>query len=376
MRTSTIGRAATFAGAARCYWLEIFPVARRELRGWRRRAEAIPEPGLRRDALLALEAKSGNAEGLAAFAVLAQRKHRRAVVRAVIAYQTALDYLDSLTERTSHAPADKLKLNGALEVAVDCELSLDAYREETAQRGDGEYLAALVEACRGGLGGLPSYESARGALGRRARIAAESQAMNHSLLLGAEEEEIAEWAHDAARASSLEAEELRWWEVVAAAASTPALGAITALATQRGTTEGDFLAVEKVYFPWVNALNTLLDSLVDLDEDPALQRHIERYGSPQAAAERVAAIATRARGGVSELADAQRHELILAAMGSYYLAEPAAWLGERREIGAAVLDSLGPFARSSLFVHKLRRGTSVTALRPRRGRLGAEAIAR
>ena len=375
MRTSTIGRAATFAVAARCYWLEIFPVARRELREWRRRAAAIPEPGLRRDALLALQAKSRNAEGLAAFAVLAQGRHRRAVIRAVIAYQTALDYLDSLTERTSHPRADKLKLNGALEVAVDCELSLDTYRVETAQRGDAEYLTALVEACRSGLEDLPSYESARGALGRRARIAAESQALNHSLLLGAEEEEITEWASAAARASSLEGEGLRWWEVVAAAASTPALGALTALAAQPGATASDFVAVEKVYFPWVNALNTLLDSLVDLDEDPALQRHIERYGSQRAAAERVAAIATRARAEVSELPDAQRHDLILAAMGGYYLADPAAWLGERSEIAAAVQASLGPFARSTLLVHKLRRGTSGTALRPRRRRLGAEAIA-
>ncbi len=226
------------------------------------------------------------------------------------------------------------------------------------------------------LSGLPSYASARGALGRRARIAAESQALNHSLLLGVEEEEIAEWASAAARASSLEGEELRWWEVVAAAASTPALGALTALTAQRGATASDFVAVEKVYFPWVNALNTLLDSLVDLDEDPALQRHIERYGSPQAAAERVAAIATRARAEVSELPDAQGHDLILAAMGGYYLADPAAWLGDRSEIAAAVQTSLGPFARSTLLVHKLRRGTSGTALRPRRRRLGAEAIAR
>ena len=164
--------------------------------------------------------------------------------------------------------------------------------------------------------------------------------------------------------------------MVAAGASTPALGALAALATKRGSTESDFVAVEKVYFPWVNALNTLLDSLVDLDEDPALQRHIERYGSLQAAAERVAAIATRARAGVSELGDGQRHELILAAMGGYYLAEPAAWLGERSEIAGAVLASLGPFAGSTLRVHKLRRGTSGTALRPRRRRLGAEAIAR
>jgi hypothetical protein len=371
MRTSTIGRAATFAGAARSYWLGIFPAARRELREWQRRAGAIPE----RDALLALRTKSGNAEGLAAFAVLAKRRHRRAVVRAVIAYQTALDYLDSLTERTSHPRADKLKLNRALEVAVDCELSLDAYRQETEQRGDAEYLLALVEACRSSLGELPSYANARGALRRRARIAAESQAMNHSLLLGAEEEELVEWARCAARESSLEGD-MGWWEVVAAGASTPALGALTALASQRGTSESDFITVEKVYFPWVNALNTLLDSLVDLDEDPALQRHVERYESPQAAAERLAAIAGRARAGLSELGDAQRHDLILAAMGGYYLADPAAWLGERGEIGGAVLDSLGPFARPTLLVHKLRRGTSGTALRPRRRRLGAEAIAR
>jgi tetraprenyl-beta-curcumene synthase len=375
MRTSTIGRAATFAGAARSYWLEIFPVARRELRAWRRRAAAIPEPGLRRDALLALQTKSGNAEGLAAYAVLAQRRHRRAVVRALIAYQTTLDYLDSLTERTSHPHADKLKLNGALEVAVDCGLSLDTYREEIAQRGDREYLATLLEACRSSLGRLPSYAIARDALGRRARLAAESQAMNHSLLLGTEEGEIARWADSAAQASNLEGE-LRWWEVVAAGASTPALGALAALATKRGATESDFAAVDKVYFPWVNALNTLLDSLVDLDEDPALQRHIERYGSMQAAAERVTAIANRARAGVSELGDGQRHELILAAMGGYYLAEPAAWLGERSEIGDAVLGSLGPFARSTLMVHKLRQGTWGTALSPRRRRLGAEAIAR
>ena len=70
----------TFADAARCYWLEIFPFARRELREWRRRAEAIPEPGLRRDALLALQTKSGNAEGLAAFAVLAPRERRHVPV--------------------------------------------------------------------------------------------------------------------------------------------------------------------------------------------------------------------------------------------------------------------------------------------------------
>ena len=151
-------------------------------------------------------------------------------------------------------------------------------------------------------------------LRRRARLGAESQAMNHSLLLDTDERQMERWAHAVTAASSLEGE-LQWWETVAAGASTPALGALVALAAQPGATEGDFLAVEGAYFPWVNALNTLLDSLVDLDEDPSQQRHIERYGSPQAAAERLAAIAARSRAGVCKLAGAQQHELILAAMG-------------------------------------------------------------
>ena len=191
MRTGTMRRTVTFARAARCYWIEVFPFARRELGEWRRRAEAIPEPALRRDALLALGAKSGNAEGLAAFAVLAPRAERRAVIRAVVAYQTALDYLDNVTEHPVHSHAERLKLNGALEVAVDSELSLEAYREETGQRADHEYLVALVEACRSSLGGLPSYSSAVSTLRRRARLGVESQAMNNSLLLGTDERQMA-----------------------------------------------------------------------------------------------------------------------------------------------------------------------------------------
>lgn len=369
-----MSRTVTFARAARCYWIEIFPSARRELQRWRTRAEAITEPGLRRDALLSLHTKGANAEGLAAFAVLAPRKQRPQVIRATVAYQTTLDYLDSVTERPSHSYAEKLKLNGALEVAVDSELSLEAYREETCSRGDGEYLAALVESCRSSFGGLPSYPCAVSSLRRRARLAAESQAMNHSLLLDTGEREVARWAHSVPPTSCPETD-MQWWEMVAAAASTPALGALVALAAQPGAAESDFLATEAAYFPWVNALNTLLDSLIDLDEDHAKQRHIERYGSSQAAAERLAAITDRSRAGVGKLANAQLHELILAAMGGLYLAQPAAWHDDRRVTAAAVLDGLGPFARSTLAVHRLRRGRPGTALRARRARLGAEALA-
>ena len=374
MAIGTMRRTATFTRAASCYWIEVFPFVRRELREWRRQAEKIPEPALRRDALLALQTKSGNAEGLAAYAVLAPRPKRRAVIRAVVSYQTALDYLDNVTERPAHSHPERLKLNGALEVAVNNDLSLEADREETKRRADHGYLVALIEACRSSLGGLPSYSSAGATLRRRARLGVESQAMNHSLALDTEERQMAGWADAAARESGLKGGELQWWEVFAAGASTPALGALTALAAEPGVPRR-LLAVESAYFPWVNALNTLLDSLVDLDEDPSQQRHIERYRSPEAAAERLAEIATRARAGVRELADARQHELILAAMGGYYLAQPAAWLGERSVTAAAVLDALGPSARSTLTVHRLRQGRPAIALRARRRRLSADALA-
>ena len=61
-------------------------------------------------------------------------------------------------------------------------------------------------------------------------------------------------------------------------------------------------AVEAAYFPWASGLNALLDSLVDLDEDPDDASHLRRYESREHAAERLAAIAVGARERVSATA--------------------------------------------------------------------------
>lgn len=355
MGPASIGRAGTFAGAACRYWLEVFPSARRELRHWRRLADGIPDPALRAQALLAQQTKNGNAEGLAAYAVLAPRGRRRQVVRALVAYQTTLDYLDTITDPPGHP--DELKLHGALRVAVDREWPLDKFRAEIAGRGDRDYLEALVTSCRASLGALPSYPGALAMLRRRARLGADSQEMNHSLLLGADEPQLAEWAIEVGRATGL-GTELWWWETFAAGASTPAIGALVATAAHRGAGEEDLAAIERAYFPWVNALNTLLDNLVDLDEDPSELRHIERYGSMKVAAERLGTITARARAAVGRLPSARQHELILAAMAGYYLAQPAAWRGDRRAIAAAVREESGPFAGAALAVHRLRQRRS------------------
>jgi tetraprenyl-beta-curcumene synthase len=220
---------------------------------------------------------------------------------------------------------------------------------------DGGYLLELIETCRAPLGGLPSYEAVRGPLLRQARLCCESQALNHALRFVALDDEIDEWTAQTVAQAGIEPG-FEWWELIAAAAaSSLCIGALLALAATSGASEADARQVESAYFPWASGLNALLDSLVDLDEDPEGASHLRRYQSHEQAAERLGAIASGARQRVSELPDGRLHEAILAAMGALYLIHEEAWRPGREPISLAVLGALGPLAKPSLVVHLLRR---------------------
>src|SRR6185312_9044343 len=102
-RTHDLALAATFTATVVRYLTTVLPVVTRELRHWHAQASAIPDPTLRANALEAL-GKRGNMEGAALFAVLAPRSHRRLSVRALVAFQTAYNYLDMLAEQPSADP--------------------------------------------------------------------------------------------------------------------------------------------------------------------------------------------------------------------------------------------------------------------------------
>ena len=68
-RPGRAGSARLFAGAAGRYWSGVFPVAHRAQRRLLARAEAIPDPLLRADALASHHEKGSNSEGLAALAI-------------------------------------------------------------------------------------------------------------------------------------------------------------------------------------------------------------------------------------------------------------------------------------------------------------------
>jgi tetraprenyl-beta-curcumene synthase len=368
-RLRRVGSVRLFVGAARRYWFDVFPVVRAAQRRLLVRAEAIPDPLLRADALTSHRDKGSNSEGLAALAVLAPPVHRADVARSLVAYQLILDYLDGVSERPNDDPlANGLTLHRAFDVALDPDTPHEDYYAHSSRSEDGGYLEALIEICRAPLRDLPSYPVAREALLRQARLCRESQAFNHALRYISVDQEIGDWARRTSAESGLDPG-FEWWELIAAAAaSSLCVGALLALAATPGAQEADALRVESAYFPWASGLNALLDSLVDFDEDPFEASHLRRYESHDHAAQRLQAIATGARSRVADLPDGRLHEAILAAMGSLYLVDEAAWRPGREPLALAVYGALGPLARPSLAVHLMRR--------PRRGTRALLAAAR
>jgi tetraprenyl-beta-curcumene synthase len=355
-KAARAGSVRLFATGARRYWLEVFPAARAAQRRLLARAERIPDPLLREAALASHRDKISNSEGLAAMAVLAPSEYRASVARSLVSYQLMLDYLDGVSECPSDDPmANGLRLHRAFEVALDPGAEHDDYYLYAPARDDGGYLCELIETCRAPLAALPSYPAVRGRLLHQALLCCESQALNHALGFAPVEDRLDDWAARTAAESDLEPG-FEWWELIAAAAaSSLCVGALLALAASAGATEADARRVESAYFPWASGLNALLDSLVDLDEDPLEASHLRRYESHEHAAERLAAIAAGARSRVAELPDGRLHEAILAAMGSLYLIHEEAWRPGREPISLAVYGALGPLARPSLAVHLLRR---------------------
>jgi tetraprenyl-beta-curcumene synthase len=345
--------AITFMRAAPTYWGSVYPRVRREIECQRQRAVAIPDPELRRIALSVLHTKRANIDGAAAFAAFVPRRHRAAVIRAQVAFQSLYDYLDVLTERPHDDPVrNSRQLHGALTAALDPSAQGGDYRAHQAANEDGGYLQDTVERCQAALSALPGYAAVQPSAARLGAHIVEYQSFNVTDASGPREA-LAQWAGERKPRGS----DLRWWETAAAAGSSLGLFALIAMAAQRRPSADEALAVENAYFPWVGALHSLLDSLIDLDEDresgqPALIAH---YGAAEGATAGLRRLAEESRRRVATLPHADRHALMLASMAAIYLVEPRAGDPHACAARGAVLSALGTQAVATMAVMRLRR---------------------
>jgi tetraprenyl-beta-curcumene synthase len=341
-----------FLSAAWCYWLNVFPQLRRELRRWRARAASIPDAELRRLALDTYRLKWSNIEGAAAFATLAPSAHRHTAIKALITFQAAYDYADTLAEQPAIDPvANGYSLHRPLIVALGEDVEHPDYYAHSRLRRDGGYLKALTDSCRRAVDQLPSYQLVQKAARRAAERIAAYQSLNHRP--NAPQAGLAIWAGRETPAGS----GLRWWETAAACASSLTALALLSAAADPHLTTVQTVAIETAYHPWIGALHTLLDSLIDWEEDelagqPSL---LDNYPSMTELTARMRMLATRSRTATSKLAHDERHFTILAGMVGVYLSAPEAHTPRTAHIAAAVLDEIAHLARPSLLVIKTRR---------------------
>jgi tetraprenyl-beta-curcumene synthase len=350
-RVATARELVALVMAGLTYWLTIYPLARLEIRRCKRRAQQITDPTLREAALVTLSGEHLNPEAAAFFAVLASRRHRGPLVRLIVDFQIAYDYLDSINEQPSSAPLrNGLQLHRALTDAVSPRASCADYYEHHPQSDDGGYLAGLVCACQRSLAKLPSTRVVEPVLSSAAERCGQAQSRNHAMLVEGDGQFIEWTAHQAGTSGYL------WWELAAAGISCLSLYALFAAAACKTTREEAEL-VDKAYFRPICAISALLDSLVDAPRDLGTTNHnfAGHYASERQAAERFAVITAEARARVSALANSCRHMVILAGIASFYLSAPGADTPFAAPVAKRTRDCLGPASAPILAVMRLRR---------------------
>jgi tetraprenyl-beta-curcumene synthase len=327
----------------------LVPAVRAQQAIWHGTAEAIPDPMLREVAMRSLREKGGNAEATAVFAILAPGARRLASLRAMTAFQVAVDYLDTLTEASESDLEQGLRLHRAL---IDAVRPDGEEREpfENQEAGDGGYLTALVTTCRRELGTLPAARRLRPALERAARRCGEGQSHTHAAA-GGNAASLRGWA------GGLQAPPgYLWWELAAGASSSVAVHALIAAAADARTAAEEADRIEAAYFPSVGALTVLLDDLVDRDRDAACGEHnyLAHCPSPEAAANRLGFLVDRAAVALAGLRHAATHAAILAGVLGLYLSAAGARGSYADLVYRRVLASSGPSVR--LVIAAVRHG--------------------
>jgi tetraprenyl-beta-curcumene synthase len=310
------------------FWATVFPTVRRELQRWEQRAQAIPDPVLRRQALGKLREERFNTEVAATLATLVAPRRRQAAVTAIVALEVMYDYLDGLSEEAVAQPlADGGALYGAFADAFAPAGPLgDHYRHHPCS-DDGGYLAQLAMTCRHALWSLPAARAAAPAAAAALQRCGEAQTRTHAVAqLGPGQ--LRAWA-----SAQPEAAALRWWEVASGAtASVLAAHALIAAAADPATTPAEAERIAAAYL-LTGALTTLLDSLVDGELDAATGAHayVAYYHDEREAAERLAALARQAVSAACGLPRAPHHLMTVAGAVAFYLSAPAA-AGELRPL--------------------------------------------
>ncbi len=323
------------------YWTTIFPQVRRELSDCRREASRIVDPERRRLALGTLEEEGSLAEGAAIFATLAPRRHRRDLVRLLVTWQVAYDYLDTLGESSAEARLLGYRFYSPLFAALEVE----AHTEHST---GGRYLDALVLRCRQSLDRLPSADIVCHVARRAALRCIEAQVLTHATV-DRGSAPLKRWALMQERTDLY-----LWWELAAGAISSLGVHALLASAALPHSTAAEAQAIDAAYYPAICAVSTLLDSMIDSEADAGTTNHrvTDYYSGTEHALARVETITRDASAAARRLRCGRRHHVILAGMTALYASlDDGADRRVHDAVAAGLGSSAGPIRRSLRLRH-------------------------
>ncbi len=251
-----------FATLTHIAMTRVLPAVHRFLDGWKEKAKKIPDPELRRQALMSIGNKTFHCEGGGIYTLMAGA-HGHETMRFIVAYQTISDYLDNLCDRgTSRDPEDFRTLHTALADALAPGAEPGDYYRCRAEKDDGGYLPALVRTCQNVLKDHPAYGRIAPLLRELAGYYRELQVHKH---VAAEEVQSRLEAWFAGCRESFPA--VQWQEFCAASGSTLGVFSLVSQSWENDLSEDVLRRIKEAYFPWVQGLHILLDYCVDREED-------------------------------------------------------------------------------------------------------------
>jgi tetraprenyl-beta-curcumene synthase len=318
------------------------PAVASEVRAWRLRAGAIPEPEIRSDALSSLANKRAHTDGAALFTIL-PRAREPGLLALLVAYEIAWDFLDTVNEHG----ADAGQLNGkqlhlALVDALDPGAPISDHYRHHPWRDDGGYLRALVNACRSHCRQLPAYDRVRSALHVEA-LRAQVLGINHELDPVRRDTDLRRWAAWAFP----DRQECTWYELSGAASASLTIHALLTLASEPTDPTAPMEQVRDAYFPWISAATTMLDSYVDRAEDAINGDHsyVAHYASSPLAALRIGQLVKRCLREAHALPNGERHALIVTCMIAMYLSKDSTRTPAMRGTSASLVRAGGSLSR-------------------------------
>lgn len=296
----------------------VFPLVHQELAYWKKYAESIPDPELRKQALMSIATKTFHCEGGAILALLSE-KNLVPIIEFIVAYQTISDYLDNLCDRsTSLDPIDFEALHESMMDAVKCEKSNQNYYRFREEQDDGGYLQSLVDKCHESLKKTKHYQAIRPYLIELADYYCKLQIHKHVKL----DERVPRLTGWFANYQS-ELPDIEWYEFSACAGSTLGIFCLVSYAFNEIENEGFFQKVYNSYFPYVQGLHILLDYVIDQkeDEDGGDLNFCSYYPSKDVMLERIEYFTKQSDRSLKNLKDYRFHKMICQGLLGIYLAD-------------------------------------------------------